>query len=164
VLVSSADYRCNSFATGEAFLAEPLPPPPCCLVLDLQLGGQNGLEIQNELNARGADLPVLFVSGDNNISRAVSAMKGGAMDFVQKPFDPEHLLNRVERALQVSADGYSRRKSADHDAALLAGLTPREHEILALLVDGNTNKEVARILDISTRTVETHRTHIMDKL
>lgn len=163
-LLSAADYRCVSFASGEAFLAGSLPSAPCCLLLDLQLEGQSGLEVQNELNARQAPLPVLFLSGDDSIARAVSAMRAGAMDFLQKPFDPEQLLKRVERALQASADGYSQRQSADHDAALLAGLTPREHEILALLVDGSTNKEAARTLDISTRTVETHRTHIMEKL
>lgn len=164
ILIASAGYRCTSFATGEAFLAQPVPRVPCCLLLDLQLEGLSGLELQNELNARRIPIPVLFLSGDTSIARAVSAMKAGAMDFLQKPFDPDLLLGRVERALQASADGYNRRASAQHDAALLAGLTSREHEILALLVDGDANREIARILDISSRTVETHRKHIMDKL
>lgn len=163
-LISTADYRCVSFASGEMFLAEPLPHAPCCLLLDLQLGGQSGLAVQSELNARRALLPVLFLSGDASVSCAVSAMKAGAMDFLQKPFDPECLLSAVERALQVSAEGYHRRTSAEHDALLLAGLTRREYQILALLVDGNTNKTIARMVDISVRTVETHRKHIMDKL
>lgn len=163
-LLVSADYHCHSYASGEAFLAAPLPPVPSCLLLDLQLDGQSGLEVQNELNARSASLPVLFVSGDNSVARAVTAMKAGAMDFVQKPFDPELLLKRVEQALRASEENDSRRKSTEHDAALLADLTQREHEILALLANGKLNKEVAHILDISTRTVETHRTHIMEKL
>lgn len=163
-LITAANYRCISYADGEAFLAEPLPEVPHCLLLDLQLGGQSGLEVQNELNARQHSLPVLFVSGDDNLQRAVTAMKAGAMDFLQKPYDPDLLLKRVDTALEASLEGYNRRQSADHDAALLAGLTQREHEILALLVEGNVNKDIARILDISIRTVETHRTHIMDKL
>lgn len=164
MLITSADYRCVSFASGEAFLEQPLPPVPCCVLLDLQLGGQSGLEVQNELNARQVGIPVVFVSGDDSIARAVSTMRAGAIDFLQKPCAPELLLKRVERALELSVDGYGRKTSAEHDAALLAGLTPREHEILALLVDGHINKEVGQLLDISTRTVETHRMHIMDKL
>src|SRR5699024_10247148 len=91
MLLLSADYACHSHASGEAFLAAALPPVPRCLLLDLQLDGQNGLEVQNELNAQQASLPIVFVSGDDSVARAVSAMKAGAMDFVQKPFDPEHL-------------------------------------------------------------------------
>lgn len=163
-LLTAADYHCLAFASSEAFLGAQLPPPPRCLLLDLQLGGQSGLELQGELNARQTPLPVLFLSGDNSITHAVSAMKAGAMDFLQKPFEPALLLSRVEQALQASAEGIASHASADHDAALLAELTQREYEILELLVDGSTNKEVARQLGISTRTVETHRTHIMTKL
>lgn len=163
-LMVSVGYRCLSFAAGETFLAAPMPSPPCCLLLDLQLGGQSGLEVQNELNARRQPMPVLFVSGDDSVARAVGAMRAGAMDFLQKPVDPEQLLSHVARALQASTHDHGRHMTADHDAALLAGLTPREHEILALLVDGDTNKEIARILAISPRTVEGHRMHIMNKL
>lgn len=163
-LITAADYQCLSFASGEAFLAAPLPRVPRCLLLDLQLEGQNGLQVQQELNVRGSPLPILFLSGDESITRAVSAMREGAMDFLQKPSAPEVLLSRVEQALQASADGYDRRKSEHRDATLLAGLTNRERQILALLVEGNTNKEAARVLDISVRTVETHRAHLMDKL
>lgn len=163
-LITAADYRCISFASGEAFLAEPLPPAPCCLLLDLQLDGQSGLEVQHELNARSANLPVLFVSGERNIARAVTAMKAGALDFLQKPIDPDLLLRRVDQALQASADGYRRRQSVDRDAALLGRLTEREQEVLLLLVEGHFNKDIARLLDISTRTVESHRMHIMEKL
>ncbi len=164
VLITSAGFRCRCFASAEAFLAAPVPRIPCCLLLDMQLEGISGLELQNVLSARQLAMPVLFLSGDPSIARAVSAMKAGAMDFLQKPYDPELLLGRIERALQASAEGYSRRKSARQDAARLAGLTDREHEILALLVQGNANKEVAQLLEISSRTVETHRMHVMDKL
>lgn len=163
-LIRSADYDCIGYASGEAFLAAPLPPAPRCLLLDLRLGGQSGLEVQNALNAHAARLPIIFVSGDDNVSRAVSAMKAGALDYVEKPFDPELLLKRVGQAVQASLDGAEQPPSADHDAAMLANLTAREHEILALLVNGNINKEVAHTLNISPRTVETHRTHIMAKL
>ncbi|HLQ86669.1 MAG TPA: response regulator [Salinisphaeraceae bacterium] len=165
VLVTATGYRCMSFASGEAFLARPLPRVPHCLLLDLRLeDGRNGLEIQSELNARGATLPVLFLSAEDDVASAVSAMRAGALDFLQKPFDPELLLDRISRALQASVEGHDRRQTAAHDAALLASLTRREHEVLALLVDGHLNKEIARILGISVRTVETHRRHIMSKL
>ncbi len=164
VLITSAGYRCQCFASAEAFLAAPGPPTPCCLLLDMQLEGINGLELQNVLSARRLAMPVLFLSGDSSIARAVSAMKAGALDFLQKPYDPELLLGRIERAMQTSAEGYSRRKSARHDAASLADLTDREDEILALLVQGNANREVAQLLEISSRTAETHRKHVMDKL
>lgn len=163
-LFAAADYGCSSFASGEDFLAEPLPPVPHCLLLDLQLGGQNGLEVQERLNARATFVPILFLSGEENITHAVTAMRNGALDFLQKPFNPEQLIARVERAMQASKEGYNRRQQHDHDAALLASLTQREHEILALLVEGNANKQIARTLDISVRTVESHRMHIMDKL
>lgn len=164
ILINSAGYRCMNFDSGEAFLAQSLPHAPRCLLLDMRLGDQNGLEIQNELNARQAPLPVVFVSGDDSIDRAVSAMRAGAMDFLQKPFDPELLLKRVEQALQTSLDGHNGHQSAGHDAALLTELTLREHEILTLLVDGYSNKEAARILDITTHAVEAHRARIMEKL
>lgn len=163
-LLLSADYDCCSHASGEAFLATDLPPPPRCLLLDLQLGGQSGLEVQHKLNARNVSVPIVFVSGDDNVAHAVTAMKAGAMDFVQKPFDPEQLLVRVEQALQASRDGHDHRQNVEREAALLANLTEREREILTLLVDGYLNREIARALEISTRTVESHRTHIMQKL
>lgn len=162
-LITSADYQCRSFATGESFLAEVLPPPPCCLLLDLQLEGVNGLEVQNELNARQARMPVLFLSGDDSVARAVSAMRAGAVDFLQKPFDPDLLLNHIGQAVQASTEAGDGRESARHDAAVLAGLSPREHEILTLLVGGDTNKAIARTLDIKVATVESHRRHLMEK-
>lgn len=114
-LMTSADYNCQSFASGEAFLARALPRPPRCLLLDLQLEGMNGLEVQNELNAQQAHLPTLFLSGDDNIPNAVSAMKGGAMDFLEKPFDPELLLDYIEHALQTSANDFERRQSTGQE-------------------------------------------------
>lgn len=164
ILIVAAGYQCLSYASGEDFLAAPLPPTPRCLLLDLQLGGKSGLDVQDELNAPHGTLPILFVSGDDNTARAVRAMKAGAIDFVQKPFDPDELLERIEKALQISLDGHDEFVSAHHDAALLAHLTQREEQVLALLVDGNLNKEVAQILNISTRTAECHRMHIMEKL
>ncbi|MDN5938275.1 MAG: response regulator, partial [Salinisphaera sp.] len=98
-LVAAADYRCLAFASGEAFLAAPLPPIPRCLLLDMALNGLSGLDVQRELAAQDACLPILFVSGEDNVDRATRAMKAGAMDFLQKPFDPEHLLARIECAL-----------------------------------------------------------------
>lgn len=163
-LLAAADYRCISFASGEAFLEAPLPNIPRCLLLDQRLDGWTGLDVQNELNTQQVPLPVVFVSGEGSINHAVQAIKAGAMDFLEKPVEPELLLERVERALQSSMEGQHRRASTEHDAALLARLTGREREILALLVEGNLNKEVAHILGISTRTVETHRMHIMEKL
>lgn len=163
-LFAAAGYRSVGFASGERFLAAPIPPPPCCLLLDLQLDGQSGLAVQQHLNACDSFLPVVFLSGDDSIAHAVRAMKQGALDFLQKPVDPEQLLERVERALQASAEGDSKRRAQARATALLAELTAREHQVLALLANGNINKEVARKLEISVRTAESHRKHIMDKL
>lgn len=163
-LMTAADYQCASFASGEAFLAAELPPVPCCLLLDLQLDGQSGLEVQSELNSRRSDLPVVFVSGDDSTAHAVAAMKAGALDFLQKPVDPDLLLGRVQRALRISAAGRRRYRCPEHDEALLDGLTSREYEVLSLLVDGHINRSIAHHLGISIRTVESHRMHIMQKL
>src|SRR5690625_3926055 len=133
-LLSAADYHYTSLASGEAFLGEPLPSIPRCLLLDLRLNGHDGLEVQDELNARHAELPVLILSGADSVSAAVSAMKAGAMDFLQKPVQPELLLSHIERAMKASVEARDRHASAEHDALLLARLTQREHEILALLV------------------------------
>lgn len=163
-LVAAADYRCLAFASGEAFLAAPLPPIPRCLLLDMGLDGLSGLDVQQALNAQAAPLPILVVSGEDNVARATRAMKAGAMDYLPKPFDPEHLLARIGCALQASVDGENRRRAADHNSALLARLTDRQRQVMALLVAGSSNKQIAQTLAISRRTVDNHREQIMAKL
>lgn len=163
MLLDSAGHRAACFETAGAFLDAFDPAASGCAIIDLRLPGIDGLELQDELRARGACLPVVFLTGHADVPAAVQALKHGAMDFVQKPFDADSLLGLVGRALEADAEqraGLARREAAE---ARLADLTPREREVMALVVDGLASKVIAADLGISERTVELHRSHIMRK-
>ena len=156
-------YQVESFESGAEFLAQGGMDRPGCVILDLHMPGPDGLAVQTELNRRGCELPLIFLTGSAAVRNAVDAMRAGATDFLEKPFDNEDLLRRVEAALR----GYqATREARDLRVAVgarLARLTPREAQVLELVARGLTNKEVARELGSSHRTVETQRTRIMEK-
>jgi two-component system, LuxR family, response regulator FixJ len=164
VLITTVGYQPVAFAKPGDFLAKHDPSQPGCLVLDVRMPEMSGLEVQQHLNKAGSMLPVILISGHGDIPMAVQAMKDGAFDFLQKPFRDQELLDRINGALKLDAQN---RESVDRLADLKArqeSLTPREHEVLALVVDGKANKVIAIDLGLSERTVEIHRANVMEKM
>ncbi len=164
MLLESAGYRGEAHASAEDFLETFDPHRPGAVIADIKMPGLDGLTMFRRLRDSGASVPFIFITGHGDIPMAVSAIQDGAFDFLEKPFDEERLLDSLRRAL-----GRDRRQRAGKEdrAAIrlrLAALTPREREIFELLVQGATNKSIARRLEISPRTVENHRAHVMEKL
>ena len=135
-----------------------------CLVLDIRMPGMSGLELQEELNRREAILPIIFISGHGDIPMAVEAMQRGALDFLQKPFRDQDLLDRIHRAIEKDRTGRALLGNRESIRARIASLTPREQEILTMVTQGKANKVIAADLELSQRTVEIHRAHVMEKM
>jgi FixJ family two-component response regulator len=163
-LIESIELRMEAYASAQDFLAAYQPGRPGCLVLDVRMPGMSGLELQRELADRAIDLPVIVLTGHGNVQVAVHAMKAGAVDFIEKPFDNELLLDRIQKAVAESVHARGERIKRDEIAQRTRLLTPRERQVLDLVVAGETNKGVARRLDISERTVEIHRANVMRKM
>ena len=164
VLMTTVGYQPAAFAGPREFLAKHDPSQPSCLVLDVRMPEMSGLELQQHLNRSGSMLPVILVSGHGDIPMAVQAMKDGAFDFLQKPFRDQELLDRINGALKLDAEN---RASTDRLADLKQrsdSLTPRECEVMALVVDGKANKVIAIDLGLCERTVEIHRANVMEKM
>ncbi len=164
VLVGSAGYRVETFASAEEFLSRRAGSEPGCLVADVRMPGLSGLDMQERMNASGSSLPVIFITGYGEVPAAVRAMKNGATDFLQKPFSDSMLLDRIRDAVARA----EATRDADRETARirdrLAGLTDREREILELVIDGQSTKQIAATLKRAEKTVEFHRTNIMRKL
>jgi two-component system, LuxR family, response regulator FixJ len=163
VLLESAALKVRCFASAKIFLADAASSALGCLIADIRMPDMSGLELQQELNARHIKLPVIVITGHGDVPLAVRAMKAGAIDFIEKPFDDEQMLASVRRALDVGQLTSSRSAESQAARALLEQLTPREKAVLDKLVTARSNKVAAHELGISPRTVEIHRAHIMDK-
>lgn len=163
-LIESVDLRVEAFASAGDFLEAYEPGQPGCLVLDVRMPGMSGLELQRELADQAIDLPVIILTGHGDVQLAVHAMQAGAIDFVEKPFNNELLLDRIQRAVTENVRAGSERSMRIKIAERMQLLTPREREVLDLVVAGQTNKGVARHLDISEKTVEIHRANVMRKM
>jgi len=164
LLLASAGMAVETYGSARAFLERHDPARPGCVVLDLRMPDMDGLELQAELAARGSRLPVIFVSAHGEVALSARAFKAGAVDFLQKPIESEDFLATVEEALRRDA---ALRREAEASARIgerYARLTPREREVLELVIAGRSNKEIARALALSHRTVETHRARIMEKM
>jgi two-component system response regulator FixJ len=163
-LLQSVGLPVKTHATAEEFLASYDPSAPGCLVLDLRMPGMGGLNLQEELAARRMTLPVIMITGHAEVPAAVRAMKTGAIDFIEKPFSDELLLDRIRRAIQ--ADLQAREAQAQHaEVARRYGLlTPRERQVMACVVAGKANKVIAAELGLSVKTVEVHRANVMHKM
>jgi FixJ family two-component response regulator len=133
-------------------------------VLDVRMPGMSGLELQEELNRRGAIIPVIFISGHADVPMAVEAIQHGAFDFLQKPFSDQDLIDRIQRALAADADNRRALQQLDELRTRYASLTPREQEVLVLVTDGRANKVMAGDLGVSQRTIEIHRARVMEKM
>ncbi len=161
--LEAAGFDVEAFSSAEAFLERPLDLPGCAVV-DLRLGGRNGLDLQDEL-ARAADpLPVIFLTGHGDVHSSVRAMKRGAVDFLTKPVSGEELINAVRRAIALDAAGRTERRALRELRHRYARLTPREREVFALVARGLLNKQIAGELGTTERTVKAHRAHVMKKM
>ncbi len=163
-LVKTWGYDVIGFADAESFLEAPLPKQTSCAILDLHLPALDGLEIQAELAKRGHSIPVVFLTGGGDIPTTVEAMRGGAVDFLQKPVDEEALQTAVRRALEISAAAMKEERELERTRRLLADLTPREYETLRCVISGAPNKAIAYRLGITERTVKAHRSQVMMKM
>jgi two-component system response regulator FixJ len=163
-LLEASDLQVESHADGPAFLAAYGQGRPGCLLLDMAMPGMTGLQVQAELNARGLTVPILFLTGHGDIPMAVRAVQSGAVDFLEKPIQGAALIERVQRALALDQESRQSQGQIQAVQQRYSRLSPREREVMALAVSGLTCKEIAKKLDLSPRTVEVHRTHIMHKM
>ena len=163
-LLESAGYSAETFAAAEHLLAAPRLAPGACIILDVRMPGMSGIELQRELARRGSILPIIFLTAHGDVPMAVAAVKQGAFDFIEKPFEDERLLQLVDGALKL--DAAARERLARHLSAVarIDTLTPREREVLDCVVAGKLNKRTAEELGISIKTVEAHRAKLMQKL
>ena len=162
-LLKSVGLVAATFESAQEFLRAYQPHQPGCLVLDVRMPGMSGLELQQELNRRGAVIPVVFVTGHGDVPMAVEAIQQGAFDFVQKPYREQELLDRIQRALVKDKSNRQALQERDRIRSRLESLTPREREVMQLMTRGKPNKVMAAELGLSQRTVEIHRAHVMEK-
>lgn len=164
LLVRSVGLAVETFATASEFLEAYSLDRPGCLVLDVRMPGMNGLAAQQQLLKRGITLPIIFISGHGDISMAVRAVRAGALDFLEKPFNDQALLDCVRKALEINAENRAHSAAEAEVERNLKMLTPRECEVMERLIEGKVNKIIARELDVSTRTVEIHRARVLHKM
>ena len=164
LLMKSVALKSRSYASAGEFLAEYDPDCPGCLILDIRMPGMSGMELQQKLIEMRAILPIIFITGHGDIPMAVEAMQRGAVDFIPKPFRDNELLDRINKALE---DDRKNRESLIERGEVekrIETLTPREKQVLELVVQGKANKVIAGDLDVSQRTVEIHRARVMEKM
>jgi FixJ family two-component response regulator len=163
-LLEASRYRVIGYDSAEKFLADYDPDAIAVAILDVRMPGMSGLELQEALLARKATLPIIFITGHGDVPMAVTTMKRGAVDFIEKPFDQAALKALVERMLAEARARASEVERQRLGEALLGRLTPREQQVLERIVAGRLNKQIADDLGISIKTVEAHRANIMDKM
>jgi two-component system response regulator DctR len=163
-LFRSRGVGAQAWESGEAFLAARPEAMSGCVVLDVRMGGMSGVEVHDQLLARGCSMPVIFLTGHGDVPLAVGALKKGAFEFFEKPFNDNQLVDRVLDAMRAHEALRRERALAEDLAARLAQLTPREREVMHLVVSGEHNKGIADALSIAVRTVEVHRAHVFDKM
>jgi FixJ family two-component response regulator len=163
LLIKTAGWQPETFASAQEFLNRPRCGVPCCLVLDVTLPGLSGLELQ-KLLAERTDMPIIFITGHGDVPMSVQAMKGGAIEFLTKPFRDDVLLDAIGGAIEQSRAAFRRESAMQALRRGYASLTPREREVMALVVSGLLNKQVGGELDISEITVKAHRGQVMRKM
>ncbi|HTR06856.1 MAG TPA: response regulator [Paraburkholderia sp.] len=163
-LLESVGVKSEGFANAGEFLRAFDPDIPACLVLDVRMPETSGFDVQTELNRRGATLPIIFVSGHGDIPMSVRALQNGAIDFVEKPYNSQQMLDRVQRAMKLATQRHAADQKRRDLRKRLESLTGREREVLRGVIDGKGSKRIAADLDISVKTVDVHRASIKDKL
>ncbi len=163
-LLRSAGLEVEALASAQEFLEHPVVDRPSCLVLDVRMPGPSGMDLQAALQEAGRDIPIVFVTGHGDVSTGVRAMKGGAVDFLEKPFRAPELLACVERGLARSQQSRIERAERTAIERRFATLTARERDVLRLVITGLLNKQIAGELGIAEKTVKIHRSHVMQKM
>jgi len=164
LLLESVGHRCETYGSADEFLAAVDLTSPGCLVLDIRMPGMSGLDLQGKLAASKSTIPIIFITGHGDVPMAVEAMQKGAIDFIQKPFRDQELLDRISHAMQTDSDRRSSRQSVSDIVDKFSRLTKREREVFDLVATGKPNKIVAYELGVSQRTVEIHRARVMEKI
>lgn len=163
-MLKTSGYQVKVYASGVELMKQAKELFPGCILLDVRMPGMDGLEVQQALQQRGIGFPVIVMTGHGDVGVAVQAMKAGAVDFIEKPFEKAVLLSAIEEGFSRLEQSGKSRARAEEARVRLQALTPREHDVLAGLVRGHPNKTIAYDLDISPRTVEIHRANLMSKV
>ncbi len=163
-LISSVDLKVRAYSSAGDFLDQCRPGRAGCLITDIRMPEISGLELQDELNRRGCDIPVIVITGHGDVQTAVRAMKAGAFDFIEKPFNDQLLLDLVNRAVASSVLSLREQIEYAEVKTRIGSLTPRERQVLDLISIGDSNKNIAHQLEISEKTVEAHRAKVMGKM
>lgn len=163
-LIESVGMNVECFSSAEDFLKSYYPGRSGCLLLDVRMPGMSGLDLQEYLVRNDIRIPVIIITGHGDVPMSVRAMKAGAIDFIEKPFNDELLLDAIRNALVLDENQRDRQAELAELAAKLAHLTPREHEVMDMVTLGKSNKEIANLLGVSAKTVEAHRARVMEKM
>ncbi len=163
-LIKSVGIKAYSFSSAREFLEKDLPDQPCCLVLDIRMPSLSGLDLQEELTRRSIPIPIIFITGHGTVPMSVRAMKAGAADFLQKPFEDQELLDAIHNAIEQNRQEKTEQAEIKEIKRRIESLTPREYEVLTFVTSGMLNKQIAYDLKMSENTVKTHRARIMKKM
>ncbi len=163
-LVGSIGLRVQTFDSAQSFMRDYDPAEAGCLVVDVRMPGMSGIELQEKLANEGITIPIIVVTAYGDVPTAVRAMKRGAVDFIEKPYNDQAMLDRIQLCIERDARMRQNKQTEREVAWRVERLTPREREVFELIVSGRSNKEVARVLEISPKTVEAHRAKVMDKM
>jgi len=162
-LVRASGFEAASFESADSFLAQPCIRRPACLLLDVQLPGINGLDLQQKLIERGSSLPIIFMTGHGSIPMSVQAMKKGAVDFLPKPFEAQDLQSAIFKALERDIESSEKQIESSKIKDLVDTLTPREKEVMRWVITGSLNKQIAYALGTTEKTIKVHRSRVMQK-
>lgn len=163
-LIESVGMRVQTYPSADAFIQDYYPGRAGCLLLDVRMPGMSGLDLQEYFLRQGIRLPIIIITGHGDVPMAVRAMKGGAVDFIEKPFNDELLLDSIRSALELDEQQRGEQAMRSEVATRLDQLTPREIEVMGMVTEGKSNKEIAAALGVSAKTVEAHRAHVMEKM
>ena len=163
-LIKSVGHKVTTFSSAREFLDHDHPDAPSCLVLDIRMPGLSGLELQEQMAALGLNMPIIFITGHGNIPTSVRAMKAGAVDFLEKPFDDQALIDAINQAIEKDTQEKREQTEIRDIKQRVASLTPREYEVFSLVVTGMLNKQIAFDLGTSEKTIKVHRARVMQKM
>ncbi|MCB1868118.1 MAG: response regulator transcription factor [Gammaproteobacteria bacterium] len=163
-LIESVGMNVETYSTADEFIQNYYPGRAGCLLLDVRMPGMSGLELQEHFIKHQINIPIIIITGHGDVPMAVRAMKSGAVDFIEKPFNDELLLESIRNALSMDIEQRAAQAERAEIATRLANLTPREHEVMEMVTAGKSNKEIAQTLGVSAKTVEAHRSRVMEKM